>query len=89
MGALTCLAMVNSAGASALRSSVASEPATHEVSREQATQMLHERYGSQARVLRADEIDQGGRRVYVFRLLSANGRVWIVRIDAKSGAELP
>jgi uncharacterized membrane protein YkoI len=62
---------------------------THEVSREQATQMLQNRYGDAARVVRTDVIEQGGRRVYVFRLLSANGRVWIVRIDARTGAEVP
>jgi uncharacterized membrane protein YkoI len=65
------------------------QPVAHEVSRDEATAMMHERYGSQARVVRADETDEGGHRVYVFRLLSANGRIWIVRIDAQSGAELP
>jgi len=25
----------------------------------------------------------------VFRLLSAGGKVWIVRVDARSGAEVP
>jgi uncharacterized membrane protein YkoI len=63
--------------------------ATHEMSRQQATQMLEERYGNAARVVRTDVVEQDGRRLYVFRLLSANGRVWIVRIDAKSGAEVP
>jgi hypothetical protein len=65
------------------------QPLAHEVSREQATAMLHERYGVQARVVRTDVSDEGGHRVYVFRLLSVNGRIWIVRIDAHSGAELP
>jgi Peptidase propeptide and YPEB domain len=67
----------------------AAEPTGHEISREQAAQMLHDRYGAQARVVRADVNDQAGQRVYVFRLLSVNGRIWIVRIDARSGAELP
>jgi len=61
----------------------------NEISREQAAHMLRERYGSAARVVRTDEVDEGGRHVYVFRLLSVNGRVWIVHIDAKSGAEVP
>jgi uncharacterized membrane protein YkoI len=66
-----------------------SQEVSHEVSREQAAQMLQNRYGNAARVVRTDVIEQGGRRVYVFRLLSANGRVWIVRIDARTGAEVP
>jgi uncharacterized membrane protein YkoI len=49
--------------------------------------LVQKRYG--ARVVRADIADQGGRRLYVFRLLSAGGKVWIVRVDARSGAEVP
>ena len=64
-------------------------PMTHEISREQAVQMLQERYGSSVRVVRSDVVDEGGRRLYVFRLLSVNGRVWIVHIDAMSGTEVP
>jgi uncharacterized membrane protein YkoI len=62
---------------------------THEISREQAARMLLQRYGTSARVVRADVIEQAGRRVYVFRLLSINGSVWVVHIDALSGAEVP
>jgi hypothetical protein len=80
-------------GAIGLARSVAANPtetpAKHEVSREQATQEVQERYGSAARVVRADVIDQDGHRIYVFRLLSGSGKVWIVRIDARSGAEVP
>jgi uncharacterized membrane protein YkoI len=65
------------------------ESSPQAVSREQASQELQRRYGGNARVVRTDVIDQNGRRIYVFRLLSANGRVWIVRIDAQSGAEVP
>ena len=61
----------------------------HEMTREEAEHMLQERYGSAARVVRADQVEEGGRRVYIFRLLSVNGQVWIVHIDAKSGAEVP
>ena len=63
--------------------------ATHEISREQAAQMLQERYGNMAQVVRSDVVERDGRRLYVFRLLSVNGKVWIVRIDARSGAEVP
>jgi hypothetical protein len=59
----------------------------HELSREQAMALVQKRYG--ARVVRADITDQDGRRLYVFRLLSSGGKVWIVRVDARSGAELP
>lgn len=38
-----------------------------------------------ARVVRAIEEDTEGRRVYVLRLLSEEGRVWTVRIDAQTG----
>jgi hypothetical protein len=60
-----------------------------EISREQALQLLQKRYGNAARVVRTDVTEQAGRRVYVFRLLSVNGRVWVVRIDAQNGAEVP
>lgn len=40
-----------------------------------------------ARVVRAEQIEQGGRVVYVLRLLSdEDGRVFTVRVDARSGA---
>jgi hypothetical protein len=60
-----------------------------EISREQALQLLQKRYGNAARVVRTDVIEQAGRHVYVFRLLSVNGRVWVVRLDAQNGAEVP
>jgi hypothetical protein len=40
-------------------------------------------------VVRASSIDEDGRRMYVFKLLSEGGKVWIVRIDAHTGAEVP
>ncbi len=61
----------------------------HQISKEEAMRALQERYGSAARVVRSDEVDEGGRRIYVFRLLSANGRIWMVHIDASSGTEVP
>jgi uncharacterized membrane protein YkoI len=59
----------------------------HELSREEATALVQKRYG--ARVVRADIADQDGRRLYVFRLLSSASKVWIVRVDARTGAEVP
>jgi len=41
-----------------------------------------------ARVIRAEtRTSSDGRRVHVLRLLSEDGRVWTVKIDAASGAE--
>jgi uncharacterized membrane protein YkoI len=59
----------------------------HELSRTQATALVQRRYA--ARVVRASSADEGGRHIYVFRLLSEGGKVWTVRIDARSGAEIP
>jgi uncharacterized membrane protein YkoI len=58
-----------------------------ELTRVQATEIVQKRYG--ARVVRASETDEGGRHLYVFKLLSDAGKVWIVRVDAHSGAEVP
>jgi len=57
------------------------------LSRAQATVLVQKRYG--ARVVRTDIEQRGGREVFVFRLLSAGSKVWTVRIDAESGAEVP
>ena len=58
-----------------------------ELSREQAVALVQKRYG--ARVVRAEFLDQDGRHVFVFRLLSAAGKVWIVRVDARTGTKVP
>jgi uncharacterized membrane protein YkoI len=54
------------------------------VSLDQAVAMVQQRFN--ARVVRADVRDEGGHTIYVLRLLSESGRVWIVRVDAASGA---
>ena len=38
-----------------------------------------------ARVVRTDVVDEDGRKVYVLKLLSDNGRVFTVRFDANTG----
>jgi len=59
-----------------------------ELSRAQAIALVQGRY--RARVVRTTlSQDKGGRRLYVFRLLSGSGKVWTVRIDAQTGAEVP
>jgi len=39
-------------------------------------------------VIRAETRESNGRRVHQLRLLSDDGRVWTVRIDAANGEEL-
>ena len=51
---------------------------------DQAVQMVQQRYG--ARVVRAETKSEGGRTVYVLKLLNDDGRVWTVRVDAQSGS---
>ena len=58
------------------------------LSRAQAVALVQRRY--RARVVRTHFLqDANGRSIYEFRLLSPGGKVWTVRIDAYSGAELP
>jgi uncharacterized membrane protein YkoI len=83
---LLCAALVLGAACSKADMQAQARP-EHELSREQAVAQVQKRYG--ARVVRADIADQDGRHVYVFRLLSADGKVWIVRVDARSGTEMP
>ena len=64
-------------------------PVGEEITREQAVLRLQQRYGNEARVVRTDVMEEAGHHVFVFRMLSVNGRIWIVHIDARSGAEVP
>lgn len=54
------------------------------VSLDQAVQMAQNRFGAKA--VKAETVNSGGRRVHQIRLLSAEGKVWTVRIDAETGA---
>lgn len=56
------------------------------MSMDQAVQMVEKRY--KATVVRAETERQGGRTVYVMRLLDRHGRVFTVRVDASSGTIL-
>jgi uncharacterized membrane protein YkoI len=51
---------------------------------DQAVEMVERRFN--ARVVRAEARDEGGRTVYVLKLLNDSGRVWFVRVDAASGS---
>lgn len=50
---------------------------------DQAVEMAERRF--HARVVRASREEENGRVVYVLRLLSDQGRVWTVRVDAETG----
>ena len=56
------------------------------VSLSQAQQMALQRFPG--RVVRAETVGQGNRRVHQIRILDAEGRVRNVRIDAQTGAFL-
>jgi uncharacterized membrane protein YkoI len=53
---------------------------------DQAVEMVERRFN--AKVIRAETRDEGGRTVYALRLMNDSGRVWVVRVDAQSGAVL-
>lgn len=53
------------------------------ISLDQAIGIAERRF--RARVVKADKAEINGRRVYVLRLLSDEGRVWTVHVDAESG----
>jgi len=55
------------------------------VSMDQAIENAQRRY--KARVVRAEVSESNGRRVYVLRLLSEEGRVWTIKVDAETGGE--
>lgn len=64
------------------------QPAASQVmSRERVIALAEKRY--KARVVRADlSQDDGGRRIYQLRLLSDQGKIWTVRVDAATGDSL-
>jgi len=53
---------------------------------DQAIEMAERRF--HARVVRASLDESNGQRVYVLRMLSEQGRVWTVRVDAQTGSIL-
>jgi uncharacterized membrane protein YkoI len=61
----------------------ASTLASGGISLDQAVQMAQARFN--ARVVRAETANDGSRVVYLLRLLSADGRVFSVRVDAQTG----
>jgi uncharacterized membrane protein YkoI len=54
------------------------------MSLDQAVEMAQRRY--RAKAVRAETVRNGDKRVHRIRLLSADGKVWNVSVDAESGA---
>ena len=48
-----------------------------------AVELAQSRY--RAKAVKAETVEEQGRRVQYIRLLSAEGRVWTVRVDAATG----
>jgi uncharacterized membrane protein YkoI len=64
--------------------SVAADAAFRDgISLDEAVSRAERQY--RARVVRTDVVDEDGRTVYVLKLLSEDGRVFTVRIDAATG----
>lgn len=53
------------------------------ISLDQAVEMAQSRF--RAKAVKAETVNDGGRRVHQIRLLSPDGKVWTVRVDAQSG----
>ena len=53
------------------------------ISIDQAVKLAEQKY--KARVVRAESQDEGGKKVYVLRLLNESGHVWTVKVDAATG----
>lgn len=62
---------------------VTAHPLAGGLSLDEAIERVQRQFG--ARVVRAEAREARGRTVYVLRLLSEDGRVWTVRVDAQSG----
>ncbi len=58
-------------------------PQRPRISMDQAVRLAQRRF--RARVVRAETQTQGGRTIYVLRMLDTAGRVFAVRVDAASG----
>lgn len=53
------------------------------ISLDQAVEMAQARF--RAKAVKAETVNSGGRRVHQIRLLSSDGKVWTVRVDAQTG----
>lgn len=53
------------------------------ISKDEAARKAERRYD--AKVVKAETVNDGDRLVYQFRLLNSDGKVWNVRVDAATG----
>jgi uncharacterized membrane protein YkoI len=53
------------------------------MSLDEAVRMVESRY--RARAVKAETVNNGGRRIHEIRLLNSDGKVWKVRVDAETG----
>lgn len=77
---------VTSSSASQVAVRGASSAQRPQLSLEQAVRLAQHRF--KARVVRAETETQGGRTIYLLRMLDDAGRVFAVRVDAASGTFL-
>lgn len=63
------------------RREAAIEPGSYSL--DDAVELAQSRY--RAKAVKAETVDERGRRVHYIRLLNSQGRVWTVRIDAETG----
>ncbi len=78
------LSMCGAAGGSVYGAPVQAAAGLATVSMDQAVKMVEQRF--RARVVKAETQNEGGRTVYVLRLLDDSGKVWTVHVDAASGS---
>ncbi len=84
VAALPAAASVDLAGRGIEATSVSAASQKDGMSLDEAVDRAQKRYN--ARVVRAETSESGGRLVYVLRLLSdEDGRVFTVRVDAQTG----
>lgn len=76
-------AVADDVGDGSLDVNVSDASAFAAVSLDQAIEMVQSRY--RAKVIKADVANDGGKRIYLLRVLSPEGRVFAVRVDAESG----
>lgn len=94
---IPALALLLAAGGAVVRAQAVPPPVPRSLARraapqrialsmDQAVQIAQRRF--RARVVRAETQTQGGRTIYVLRMLDGTGRVFAVRVDAANGAIL-
>ncbi len=84
LGVAACGGAVHASAPAAAPASALLRLAGGGISLDQAVQMAQSRYN--ARVVRAETTREGDRVYYRLRLLSADGRVFSVRVDAQTGS---